>query len=99
MKGLSPDYAKVEEPQMFYGRFINEMDMQQRRKVCVIGKKTYKDLFPKGGDPCGQSIRIDSIYYQSGGCDYGLMVHEHRWSTRRVSSFSDHADATGLQQR
>lgn len=63
-KGQAPDYRFVEEPQLSYGRFINEMDMQQRRKVCVIGKKTYKDLFPKGGDPCGKSIRIDSIYFQ-----------------------------------
>ena len=38
-KGQAPDYRLVEEPQLSYGRFINEMDMQQRRKVCVIGKK------------------------------------------------------------
>ncbi|MDY6249405.1 MAG: ABC transporter permease [Prevotella sp.] len=70
VKGQSHDYRFVEEPQLRFGRFINEMDMQQRRKVCVIGKKTYKDLFPKGGDPCGQSIRIDSIYYQIVGVSY-----------------------------
>jgi putative ABC transport system permease protein len=40
--------------------------------VCVIGKKTYKDLFPGGGDPCGKSIRIDSIYYQVVGVDYNM---------------------------
>ena len=69
VKGQSPDYRFVEEPQLRYGRYINEMDMQQCRKVCVIGKKTYKDLFPKGGDPCGESIRIDSIYFQIVGVD------------------------------
>jgi putative ABC transport system permease protein len=70
IKGLMPDYRKVEEPKLYYGRFINEMDIQQSRKVCVIGKKIYKDLFPSGGDPCGQSIRIDSIYYSVIGVDY-----------------------------
>ncbi|MBR6446591.1 MAG: ABC transporter permease [Prevotella sp.] len=72
VKGQSPDYRFVEEPQLRYGRYINEMDMQQCRKVCVIGKKTYKDLFPKGGDPCGESIRIDSIYFQIVGVDYRM---------------------------
>ncbi|CRI74854.1 Uncharacterised protein [Chlamydia trachomatis] len=29
------------------------MDVRQQRKVCVIGKQIYKNLFPGGGDPCG----------------------------------------------
>ena len=37
VKGTMPDYAKVESPKMFYGRYINEMDISQRRKVCVLG--------------------------------------------------------------
>jgi len=70
VKGLRPDYAKVEEPKIYYGRYINDMDMLQKRKVCVIGKKVYKDLFPKGGDPCGRFLRLDSVYYKIVGVDY-----------------------------
>ena len=70
LKGLLPDYAKVESPKLYYGRFLNEMDIQQRRKVCVIGKKIYKTLFLGGGDPCGKLVRVDSIYYQVVGVDY-----------------------------
>jgi putative ABC transport system permease protein len=44
--------------------------MNEHRKVCVIGKKIYKDLFKEGGDPCGKSIRIDSTYYEVIGVDY-----------------------------
>jgi putative ABC transport system permease protein len=55
---------------MYYGRFINEMDIQEQRKVCVIGKKIYKDLFKEGGDPCGKKIRVDSTYYEVVGVDY-----------------------------
>ena len=54
INGVQPDYQKVNEPKLFYGRYLNDMDLAQKRKVCVIGKKTYKDLFPQGGDPCGQ---------------------------------------------
>ena len=70
VKGLLADYAQVEEPQMRYGRFINDMDIAQSRKVCVLGKKVYKTLFPQGGDPCGEMVRIDSTYYRVVGVDY-----------------------------
>lgn len=71
MKGLLPEYARVEAPSIRYGRFIDEMDIVQRRKVCVIGEKIYKTLFPQGGDPCGEFIRIDSTYYTVVGVDFG----------------------------
>ena len=70
INGVQSDYQKVSEPKMRYGRYLNEMDVAQRRKVCVIQKKTYKDLFPGGGDPCGSFIRVDSVYYQIVGVDY-----------------------------
>ena len=70
MKGLLPDYREVETPQIYYGRYLNKMDIMQNRKVCVIGKKVYKDLFPGGGDPCGRRICVDDIYYDVVGVDY-----------------------------
>ena len=72
VSGAMPDYQKVNEPKMFYGRFIDEADIRDHRKVCVIQKKTYKELFPGGGDPCGKRIRIDNIYYQIVGVDYNM---------------------------
>jgi putative ABC transport system permease protein len=72
VNGVLPDFQEVNSPKMFYGRYLNKMDVTQRRKVCVIGKKTYKDLFPGGGDPCGKFIRVDGIYYQVVGVDYNV---------------------------
>jgi putative ABC transport system permease protein len=69
--GVLPDEAKIQEPSIRYGRYLNEVDMLQRRKVCVIGKKIYKELFPKGGDPTGEFIRVDSVFYRVVGVDYG----------------------------
>ena len=70
INGALPDYQRVNSPQMFYGRYINDADIRDHRKVCVIQKKTYKALFPGGGDPCGKKIRINGIYYQIVGVDY-----------------------------
>ena len=70
IQGVTPDYANIVSPRMYYGRYINQRDIQQHRKVCVLGKKIYKDLFKDGGDPCGKTIRIDSMYYEVIGVDY-----------------------------
>ena len=70
VSGYSYDFAEVNSPIIYYGRYINEMDVKESRKVCVIGKQVYKKLFPKGGNPCGQRIRLDSTYYQVVGVDY-----------------------------
>lgn len=68
--GVTPDYTGILAPVIRYGRYINQLDIEQGRKVCVIGKRIYNDLFPEGGDPCGSSLRIDSIYYEVVGVDF-----------------------------
>ena len=70
IQGTVPDLAKVMEPKMYYGRYLNEMDVREHRKVCVIGKKIYKNLFKEGGDPCGKKIRVDSTYFEVIGVNY-----------------------------
>lgn len=69
-KGVNADYSKIEAPKLKYGRYINEVDVQQERKVCVIGKRIYQELFPDGGDPCGKFIRIGSVYFRVIGVDF-----------------------------
>ena len=70
IKGVYADYSKIEEPLIRYGRYINEADVAQERKVCVIGKRIYTSLFPGGGDPCGTMIKVGPVYYQVIGVDF-----------------------------
>lgn len=70
IKGVSADYCKIEAPKLRYGRYLNETDMQTERKVCVIGKRIYKELFPDGGDPCGKFIKVGDLYMQIVGVDF-----------------------------
>ena len=65
-KGLEKDYQHIEAPDLYYGRYLNDLDNLQKRKVCIIGKKVYKTLFPKGGNPCGKEIRVGPVV----GVDY-----------------------------
>lgn len=61
--GTRPCYYNVVPTQMLYGRYLNDIDLHERRKVCVIGRQVYETLFPAGGDPCGQFIQVGGIYY------------------------------------
>ena len=64
MKGVYPEYAEIETPTLTFGRFINHIDIKEQRKVCVIGKQIYENLFPDGSNPCGKFINANGIYYQ-----------------------------------
>ena len=64
LSGIYPAYAKIETPTILYGRFINDIDIQERRKVCVIGKRIHESLFPQGENPCGKYISVNGMFYQ-----------------------------------
>ncbi len=70
VKCVKADYVRIEEPKIRYGRYINESDVAQERKVCVIGRRIYEGIFPDGGDPCGTFIKVGAVYYQVVGVDF-----------------------------
>lgn len=58
----SPEMQSINPQLINYGRYINDIDMIHRRKVCVISNQVYKELFPNGGDPIGDQIKMNGIY-------------------------------------
>lgn len=64
MKGVYPEYEEIETPTLSMGRYINHIDIQQNRKVCIIGKQIYETLFPEGGNPCGKYVNVNGIFFQ-----------------------------------
>jgi putative ABC transport system permease protein len=62
MCGVYPDYREIDNPKLTYGRFINESDMRDCRRVCLIGSKVQQELFGDGVDPCGKYIKVGSVY-------------------------------------
>jgi len=61
--GEIPDIAKVQSIPIIEGRFLNENDLVERRKVAVIGLRVQDLLFDKGEDPIGQSIKVKGVYF------------------------------------
>ncbi len=64
MMGIMTDQYLVQPQIVHRGRLLNEMDIEGRRKVCVIGNTVYKTLFAVDEDPLGQYIRVNGIYFQ-----------------------------------
>jgi putative ABC transport system permease protein len=63
--GDYPEYADIATKKIYDGgRFLNEEDQKNFRKVCVIGERTQTELFDKDTDPLGKYIRIDNVYFQ-----------------------------------
>ena len=62
--GDYPEYNIVDKKDMVYGRFINQNDIEQRRKVCVIEQDIYKQLFDEGVDPIGEYIEINDMNFE-----------------------------------
>ena len=69
LKGNAADYSCIETPKMKYGRYLSEMDIIQKRKVCVIGNRVWQTLFGLGIDPCGKFIRVDGTWFEVIGVD------------------------------
>ena len=61
--GYMPQYQDVEPQILLYGRYINEVDMTEQRKVCMIGGQVYEELFNPGEDPVGRIIQVGSSYF------------------------------------
>lgn len=45
--GVFPIHTKIVKQSLLYGRFINDIDLQEKRKVLVINDKQAKELEPK----------------------------------------------------
>ncbi len=62
--GDYPQYRYIEPVIMETGRFLNPLDVRQRRKVAAIGAQVYAELFAPGEDPIGQSISVQGVWFQ-----------------------------------
>ena len=56
LRGVHPEHLFLEKTQMIAGRYINELDLSERRKVCVIGAQVVAQLFDEPA-PVGKLIR------------------------------------------
>jgi putative ABC transport system permease protein len=57
--GITPEYQVVQDYRFTKGRPISDLDVIDRRPVCVLGSEIAKKLFEDIGiEPVGQSVRV-----------------------------------------
>ena len=59
--GTSAGLQPIENALIHEGRFLNELDEEQRNKVAVIGKVIKKDVFKEVDTPIGEFIKISGV--------------------------------------
>lgn len=62
--GVSPGYRYLESLTMTSGRFINNIDIEQQRKVAVLGKMAFDQLFEPGDDAVGKYINVNGVMFK-----------------------------------
>lgn len=62
LMGYTPEFQEISPQTLRFGRYINDIDMAQQRKVCVITEQVWEELFPNRENPVGQTIRMNNMY-------------------------------------
>jgi len=63
VRGETEALIKLEPVKMARGRFINPIDLAERRKVIVIGKRVAEVLFGEE-EPLGEYLKIKGVWFQ-----------------------------------
>ncbi|MGG6231434.1 ABC transporter permease [Tenacibaculum sp. SDUM215027] len=64
VSGDYPVLDRVQKKDLIYGRFLNQNDIKNNSKVCVISEDMYKQLFDKKEIPIGQYVKISNVNYK-----------------------------------
>jgi len=64
IRGIAPAHQLCEKTIIMKGRYINDNDIKEKKKICVIEEEIYKQLFDKDVYPIGTYIKLNGINYQ-----------------------------------
>lgn len=64
LTGVYPSYLEIERPTLLSGRFINQLDIEQHRKVAIINERSIKPLFKHGVAPLGKMLNMGGVMFQ-----------------------------------
>ena len=81
MSGDFPLLDQIQKKNLIAGRFINQSDINESKKVAVISDDVFKQLFDADEDAIGDFIKINEINYtvvgvfEQGDFDFGGQLH------------------------
>lgn len=63
LEGVMPSLVQIEGIKLIEGRFVNQLDMAENRKVMVLHKNTVEMLFPKES-ALGKIIKVNGLAFK-----------------------------------
>ena len=86
LSGVYPNDAAISKREMRYGRFINDIDMQEKRKVLVVSEDQAKELLPHQPEMLvGQHVNVGGIAFNVVGI---LKADQSRMSSEVFTAFT-----------
>lgn len=81
LSGVHPVQQDIDAIRLTEGRFINETDIRERRKVIVLLRRTAEVLFPRQTHFTGQIVRAGNVAYRITG------IYEDRQSSSSSTAY------------
>lgn len=85
LTGVYPSHTKIDKTEVLVGRFINDIDLEQRRKVVVLSRSQAKELVKDYRALVGKNVKIDNLSFKVVGI---YKDDESRQNNEAYSSFS-----------
>jgi putative ABC transport system permease protein len=64
IQGDYPEINIIDPVNLTKGRFVNYFDINEKRKVAVIGIRVFNELFEPDENPVGEYIQIQGVYFK-----------------------------------
>lgn len=102
VRAVNPDHQYLENTKVVYGRYINQLDIQNKTKVVVIGRLVEEDLFLKT-TAIGKYINLNGIQYKvvgvfhdDGGDNEERLIYMPVSTAQQIYGNNDHIDQINL---
>jgi putative ABC transport system permease protein len=79
VSGVPPIYSQVRTIPISVGRWINDDDNDQRRRICILGREMTRNMFP-GRPAVGNTILLNGVRFQVVGV-LSMIGHEEQNAT------------------
>ena len=85
LTGVGPSHVKIDKTEILVGRFINDIDQKERRKVVVLSRGQAKELVKDYRALVGKNVKVDNLSFKVVGI---YKDDESRQNTEAFSAFS-----------
>ncbi len=85
LTGVYPSHTKIDKTEIIAGRFINNIDENERRKVVVMSRSQAKELSKDYRALIGKQVKVDNLSFKVVGI---YKDDESRQNTEAYSAFS-----------